>query len=153
MSVICFFDSRHSIILVIKSHILIIDTFYSMVANGNFVGVSSPNIPPQTWVLPKGFLAKTTQGFFHNSCLICSYFIGSFSLSFSQNFALKTFDKAFTGNRNLPSRLLFCHCPFLSTPPPGTMQCKCGCRDKLLSPSVQNGNHSRLHFFGFAKLF
>src|SRR3970040_270787 len=78
--------------------------------------------------LPNGFLAKTTQGFFHKSCLICWYFIGSFTLSFSQYFALKTFDKAFTGNKNLPSFLMFFHFPSLPTPPPGTIQCKCGCK-------------------------
>lgn len=87
-----------------------------------------PKYSTTDFVFPNGFLAKTTQGFFHKSCLICSYFIGSFALSFSQNFALKTFDKAFTGNRNLPLLLLFFHCSSLSTPPPGTMQCKCGCK-------------------------
>ena len=46
--------------------------------------------------LPKGFLANTTHGFCHNTCRICSYWIGNFALSFSQYLALKTFDKALT---------------------------------------------------------
>ena len=41
--------------------------------------------------LPKGFLANTTHGFCHNSCRICSYWIGNFALSFSQYLALKAF--------------------------------------------------------------
>ena len=76
--------------------------------------------------LPKGFLAKITHGFCHNSCRICSYFMGSFALSFWQYFALNTFDKALTGNKNLPFVGLFCHCPSLPIPPPGTMQCNAG---------------------------
>lgn len=39
--------------------------------------------------LPKGLLAKTTQGFYPNSCRNCSYLMGSLALGFSQNFALK----------------------------------------------------------------
>jgi hypothetical protein len=35
------FDSRHSIILIIESHILIVDVINSMVANGYFMGISS----------------------------------------------------------------------------------------------------------------
>ncbi len=49
--------------------------------------------------LPKGFLANTSHGLCHNSCRICSYFIGSFALSFWQYLALKNFDKAFTVTR------------------------------------------------------
>ena len=41
--------------------------------------------------LPKGFLANTTHGFCHNSCRICSYWIGNFALSFSKYLALKAF--------------------------------------------------------------
>jgi hypothetical protein len=52
--------------------------------------------------LPKGFFANTTHGFLHKSCRICSYWIGNFALSLAQYLALKTFDKAFTGNKNLP---------------------------------------------------
>src|SRR5574343_901370 len=81
--------------------------------------------------LPKGLLAKTTQAFCHNSLRICSYCIGSLLFNFSQYWALKTFDKAFTGKRNLPSQRIFFQLPCLSIPPPGTMQCKCGCRDKF----------------------
>lgn len=36
-----FFDSRHSIILVIKCHVLLVNALDSMVANGDFVGVST----------------------------------------------------------------------------------------------------------------
>jgi hypothetical protein len=34
------FDSRHSIILVIKGHVFVVYTFDSLVANGNFMGIS-----------------------------------------------------------------------------------------------------------------
>ena len=50
------------------------------------------------------------------------------TFSFSQNLALKTLLNAFTENKNLPSLLMFFHTPFSSTPPPGTMQCTCGCK-------------------------
>ena len=46
--------------------------------------------------LPKGFFANTTHGFCHNSCWVCSYWIGDFALSFSQYLVLKTFDKVLT---------------------------------------------------------
>ena len=35
------FDSRHSIILVIKRYVMVVDAFNSMVANSDFVGISS----------------------------------------------------------------------------------------------------------------
>src|SRR5680860_599701 len=42
--------------------------------------------------------------------------------------ALKTLLIAVAGNRYLPLLLAYFHFPLAETPPPGTMQCRCGCR-------------------------
>src|SRR5680860_626318 len=47
---------------------------------------------------------------------------------FSTKRALKTLLIAFTGNRYLPLLLAYFHFPLAVTPPPGTIQCKCGCK-------------------------
>ena len=55
--------------------------------------VYRPKYSTTDFGLPKGLLENTTHGFCHNSCRICSYWVGNFALSFPQNLALKTLDK------------------------------------------------------------
>ena len=115
------FDAFLAVIFVIEGYIFSINFSDSLVADCDFVGITT-----QIFGLPNGFLAKTTQGFSHRLCLILVYSLRFLSFNFSQNLALKTLLKAFTENKNLPSLLMFFQAPLSSTPPPGTMQCKCG---------------------------
>ncbi len=39
------FDSRHSVILVIKSHVFVVNAFDSVVADGDFMGISPQILP------------------------------------------------------------------------------------------------------------
>src|SRR5665647_2697634 len=77
----------------------------------------------------KGRLANTTQSFLYNS-FTSSLFIsaGNLSLSNAINLPLKTLLMAFTENKYLPLVFAVFHFPCLVSPPPGTMQCKCGCK-------------------------
>jgi hypothetical protein len=51
--------------------------------------------------------------------------------------ARKTWLSALTENRNLLDRIFCCHLPLASIPPPGTIQCRCGCRLRFC-PQVCN---------------
>ena len=85
---------------------------------------------------PNGRLAYTTQ-FLMNK--LSSKFLSSIfcALKHCTYFALNTLLIAFTENKYLLLRNCFCHWPCASTPPPGTMQCRCGCRLKFC-PQVCN---------------
>ena len=80
------------------------------------IWVYLPKYSTTDFGLPNGFLANITQDFFHKSCRIYWYWIVNFALSLPQYLALKTFNNALTGNKNLPSALLFFHFPFLLLP-------------------------------------
>src|SRR5215831_10543326 len=54
-----------------------------------------------------------------------------FALNCCTYFALNTLLSTFTAKRYLLLRTCFCHAHFASIPPPGTMQCKCGCNDRF----------------------
>ena len=57
-----FFDSRHSIILVLKSHVLVVNSFDSMVADGDFMGVSPQIFHHRLWT-PKRLFSKNHPRF------------------------------------------------------------------------------------------
>jgi hypothetical protein len=99
----------------------------------------------------KWFLGKTTQGFFHKSCLICSYFIGSFALSFSQNFALKLSIKPLLEIEIYHYFYYFSIAPLCPLLRPG--QCSASeDASSIAAPSVQNGYHSHLYFLVFCQI-
>ena len=49
------FDARHSIILVLKSHVLIVDALDSMVADGDFMGISPQIFHHRLWTSKRLF--------------------------------------------------------------------------------------------------
>ena len=71
------------------------------------IWVYLPKYSTTDFGLPNGFLTNITQDFFHKSCRIYWYWIGNFALSLPQYLALKTFNNALTGNKNLPSLCYF----------------------------------------------
>src|SRR5690606_40490796 len=76
---------------------------------------------------PKGRLAYTTQ-FLVDKAFIKAPSPFPEARSRATNFARNTLLSAFTGNKYLSVLTFFLHFPCLVMPPPGTMQCRCGCR-------------------------
>ena len=58
-----FFNARYSVILISKSHVFIVNALDSMVANGDFMGVSSQIFHHRLWT-SKRFLSKNNPRFF-----------------------------------------------------------------------------------------
>ena len=85
----------------------------------------------------KGSLAYTThfrlKSFRATVCGITTPLLRS---SFT-NFARKTFASALDGNKYLPSLLAVFHFRLNPIPPPGIMQCRCGCKLRFC-PQVCN---------------
>jgi hypothetical protein len=79
-----------------------------------------------------------------------SIIIGLFACKAAHN-SPKTLDNALTGNKICIASYIL-PIAILSTPPPGTMQCK-WMQGQVLSPSVQNRNHPSLISLAFPKLF
>ena len=119
------FDAFLAVIFVRKSDRLRINFSDSLVADCDFVGITTQIFHHRFWA-SKRLFSENYPRFFPQISPDFGIFFKVLSFSFSQNLALKTLLTAFTGNKNLPSFLMFFQVPLSSTPPPGTMQCKCG---------------------------
>ena len=85
----------------------------------------------------KGLLAWATQSL-ENSPSYKDRRPSSLSLSSATDLALNTLPGAFTGYRDSLFLPAFVAPPLPSTPTPGTIQCRCGCRDRFCPHYVRN---------------
>src|SRR5690554_2116480 len=79
----------------------------------------------------KGRLAYTTHFFLKTASYISCGMLNSLFLNSVTYFALNTLLMDFTLNKYLLLFFAFFHFPALLNPPPGTIQCKCGCKLKF----------------------
>ncbi len=150
------FDAFLAVIFVRKSDRFRINFPDSLVADGDFVGVSAQIFHHRFWA-SKWLFGVNYPRFFPQTlsdfCVFISFhrIFLKLAFSFSQNLALKTLLKAFTENKNLPSLTdVFPSSVFIhSTARNNAVQMRM--KTQILSPSVQNSNHSHLEIFVFAK--